>query len=77
MMIHRARSAEAVVSALGKEGIQAVQYYLPVARNPVYRTRARFPVAEAIYRKAVYLPSSLNLTLSQVERICRIARSAP
>jgi perosamine synthetase len=77
MMIHRARSAEGVVAALKRDGIQAVQYYRPVAANPVYRTRERYPVADEVYRKAVYLPSSLNLTLPEVERICRSVRNAP
>ena len=76
MMIHRAASAPAVVAALKAQGIQAVQYYQPIAWNPPYRTRSRLPAAEAVFAQAVYLPSSLTLTLPEIQRICRIAKSA-
>jgi perosamine synthetase len=76
MMVHRAASAPAVAAALKAEGIQAVQYYQPVSWNPPYRTRARFPAAEAVFAKAVYLPSSLTLTLPEIRRICRIVKNA-
>lgn len=75
IIIHRSNKAKAIISALAGEGIEAVQYYRPVASNPVYATKEKYPVADAIYRTVVYLPSFLSLTRKDVKRICRIIKN--
>ena len=41
MVIHRTRDAAHVAGVLRDQGVQAVQYYRPIHRNPPFRTEAR------------------------------------
>lgn len=74
MVLYRSNylAANKIIDILGKEGIQAAQYYRPINHNPPYADKVNYPTAEFSYQEIVYLPSSLNLTLEQIDRICHI-----
>jgi len=76
MVIHKSKKASAVIDSLKAEGIQATKYYRAIHENPVYATYEPFPVAERMAQELVYLPSSLNLEESTVDKICEIIKKA-
>ena len=76
MVIHKSKNASSVIDCLKAEGIQATKYHRAIHENPVYSTCEPFPVAERMAQELVYLPSSLNLEESMVEKICEIIKKA-
>lgn len=74
MVIYRTNNADKIIEALSKEKIQAVKYYRSIPSNPSFGEQNNFPNAEYIHDHFLYLPSSLNLTKSDIKRICRIIK---
>lgn len=72
MAIHRTKNANKVIFDLKQENIEAVKYYRPVNHNPPYFDKITYPEAEKVYEECVYLPSSLNLTKNDVNRISHV-----
>lgn len=72
MVIYNSDRADKVIAALAAEQIQAVKYYRPINHNPPYKTSDIYSTAEFLYQEMVYLPSSLNLSIEQIDRICKI-----
>jgi dTDP-4-amino-4,6-dideoxygalactose transaminase len=71
MVIYKTRRAKEIIERLRKDNVQAVQYYRPIATNPVYKSRTKFPIAEKVFAHYVYLPSSLGLKSSEIRKICK------
>jgi perosamine synthetase len=72
MVLYKTKFAEKIINALKQEKIQAVQYYRPVNHNPTFSDNNTYLCAEEIYETVLYLPSSLSLTIEQIDRICKI-----
>ena len=72
------RSSRGLLGRLGDAGIQARPLWQPMHRSPSLRGEAAFaaPVADAIYRDALSLPSSVGLTPSEIERVVAAVRAA-
>jgi perosamine synthetase len=65
--------AEEAVRQLGAKGIDARPFFWPMHEQPVFTKTGmfkneRYPVAERIARRGLYLPSGLALTNNQIER---------
>jgi perosamine synthetase len=61
------------------EGIDTRPFFLGMHEQPVFYKRGmfvgeRYPVAERIARRGLYLPSGLTLTEAQIESVCRAVR---
>ena len=71
-------SRDALREKLARRGIETRSFFIPIHLQPIYRRRFRreFPVSEELCRKGMYLPSSSNLTLSQIESIASEIRNA-
>ncbi len=62
---------------LKKNGIDTRSFFLPMHQQPLYaknderfpNTNGRFPIAEELWEKGLYLPSSSHLTEQQIKRI--------
>jgi len=55
---------------LAREGIETRTFFIPIHLQPIYYRQHRgaaYPVAEALCRKGMYLPSGATLTESQVD----------
>src|SRR3990167_8295647 len=63
-----------VKEQLKLNNIGSEQYYKPIHWNPPYKTEDSFPIAEKMYERLLYLPSSLTLNKSDVDRICSIIK---
>ena len=72
MVIYRSHLANEIIDALAKEDIQATKYYRPINHNPPYETKHLFSVAEFVYKDTIYLPSSLGLRETEIDKICDI-----
>ncbi len=70
MALYRTANAGKVIEKLKENNIQAVQYYRPLNHNPIYASDKTYPVADAVYKEVVYLPSSLNLSNEEIYFIC-------
>jgi perosamine synthetase len=71
--------ATELAARLRKEGVDTRPYFLGMHEQPVFRQRnlfsgERYPVAERIARRGLYLPSGLTLTEAQLERVCAAVR---
>ncbi|MGH9256403.1 MAG: DegT/DnrJ/EryC1/StrS family aminotransferase [Vicinamibacterales bacterium] len=55
---------------LRRAGIGTRPSYPPLHAEPAFQTAGSFPVAEAISRRMLWLPSSLRLGRAEVVRIC-------
>jgi perosamine synthetase len=61
-------------SALARAGIETRTFFIPIHLQPVYEhlfRKEKFPVAEALCRKGMYLPSGPNLKLQDIDRVAR------
>lgn len=70
-------SAAQVREKLGKKEIDTRSFFLPMHRQPLYAkkderfpdTNGVFPIAEELWKKGVYLPSSSHLAEQEIKRI--------
>jgi perosamine synthetase len=67
-------SRDALMAGLLERGVDTRTLFIPVNRQPVFRRMGlfqgqRFPVAEGLARKGLYLPSGLALTESQMAKV--------
>ena len=73
-------SRDELRSHLAARGIETRTFFIPIHLQPIYRDRYRgqsFPMAEALCRKGLYLPSGPGLSMASIEYIAReIARVA-
>lgn len=60
---------------LKREGIGTRTMYPPIHRQKAYDLAGEHPVSEAIGREGLWLPSMIQLTDGQIERICAAVRS--
>jgi perosamine synthetase len=66
---------------LAARGVETRPFFLGMHEQPVLRDRGLFagevyPVAERIARQGLYLPTSLGLEDSQIDRVCQAVREA-
>jgi perosamine synthetase len=65
---------------LAARGIETRTFFIPIHLQPIYRDRYQgqsYPIAEALCRKGLYLPSGPGLSMGSIEFIAReIARVA-
>ncbi len=56
---------------LAKRGVETRTFFIPIHLQPIYFRRydERFPVAEELCRKGMYLPSSSTLTKEEIEYV--------
>ena len=65
---------------LAKRGVETRTFFIPIHLQPIYFRRydERFPVAEELCRRGMYLPSSSTLTKEEIEYVVEsIATCAP
>jgi perosamine synthetase len=63
---------DALRAFLAARGIETRSFFIPIHLQPIYAARARgerFPVAEDLCRKGLYLPSSPAMTPADRERV--------
>jgi perosamine synthetase len=64
---------------LARAGIETRSHFVPIHLQPIHRDRfrgQRYPVAESLCRKGMYLPSGPKLTEDEIDYVCRsIARA--
>ena len=70
-----ATDRDAVIAALGADGIASKAYLPCIHLLPPYRERfgftgGEFPVAERVAERSLALPFFTSMTESQVERVC-------
>lgn len=76
MVIYKTDKIEQIIEALNLENIQAVQYYRPIPDNPPFQNQKcnDYSNAKYVYDHYLYLPSSLTLKKSDINRICKIIK---
>jgi perosamine synthetase len=55
---------------LAGHGIETRRFYLPVHSQPCYRAAGDYPATQEISARGLWLPSSINLSRSDVEHVC-------
>jgi len=73
---HPSSSAAGLAARLRDEGIETRPFFYPLPTLPPYRTQERYPVAEALARRGLCVPSSPRLTGADVERVADVIRRA-
>jgi perosamine synthetase len=73
--------AEEFARRLESRGVETRPFFLGMHEQPVLRERGlfmdeRYPVAERIARRGLYLPSSLGIEESHIDRICQAVRES-
>ena len=72
------RSRNQLRGILADNGIETRSFFIPMHLQPVYYRQfkgKRFPVAEMLCRDGFYLPSSVRLTRTDVERIALMVKA--
>lgn len=59
-----------LVKHLEKFKIIGRRFYKPLNEHPPFRTGEKFPISSKISSSGIYLPSSVDLTIPQVQYIC-------
>ncbi len=65
---------DGLMTFLAEHGIETRTFFLPMHRQPVYKTAEQFPVADDLGRRGLYLPSSSHLTDGEKETVVRFVR---
>ena len=73
--------AAAFAAALDARGVETRPFFLGMHEQPAFHARGlfrgeRYPVAERLARRGLYLPSGLALTDDQIDRVCAAVRDA-
>jgi len=73
--------ADELAQRLARDGVETRPFFVGMHEQPVFRSRGmfsgeRFPVAERIARRGLYLPSGLALSNEDLERAARAVREA-
>ena len=74
-------SRDELQAHLSRAGIDTRTFFCPMNQQPCLRNQTGFsdvacPVADELWKRGLYLPSSTNLTQELVGQICRAIRSA-
>jgi perosamine synthetase len=69
--------ADRLGNMLRNEGVETRPFFIGMHEQPVFQQRGlfkgeRYPIAERLARKGLYLPSGLTLTENQIDRVCNI-----
>lgn len=70
---------DALRATLAKNGIETRTFFVPIHFQPPYYEQYRqelFPVAEALCRDGLYLPSASTLTKKEITTVCSVLHSA-
>ncbi len=56
---------------MAKRGIETRTFFIPIHLQPIYFRRydEKFPVAEELCRRGMYLPSASTLTKEEIEYV--------
>ena len=73
--------ADELARRLGQEGVDTRPFFLGMHEQPVLLERGlfyqeRYPVAERLARRGLYLPSGLTITEAQMDAVCSAVRKA-
>ena len=71
------RGRDGVMSAMKEKGVETRAFFCPMHRQPVFQgsdprfpdVSGEYPVSDDLWKRGLYLPSGLGLTLSQVEEV--------
>lgn len=66
---HFPHPRDAVIARLADAGVETRPFFYPIHTFPWYHPEATFPVAEALSRTGINLPSSANLTEREVQTV--------
>jgi perosamine synthetase len=64
---------------LARRGIETRTFFIPIHLQPIYYESfkgQRYPVAEELCRRGLYLPSGATLTSAEIDYICDMVREA-
>ena len=61
---------EKLIDYLKNKGVGTRRFFYPINRQPCYNIKGNFPNTEYAYNHGLSLPSSVNLTESQIDEIC-------
>ena len=72
--------AEEFARRLAEAGVQTRPFFWPMHEQPVFERlglfrQERYPVAEWLARRGLYLPSGIAITESQIDRVCDAVRA--
>jgi perosamine synthetase len=62
-------SRDDLIKRLGENEISTRPFFPPLHLQPIYATGQNLPIAEMLSRKGISLPSSINLTQDNLERV--------
>ncbi len=65
---------DALRDGLRAHGVDSRPFFVPLHDQPPYRTDAPFPVASALARTGINLPSGTGLTADEIATVCRALR---
>ncbi|MBI3456097.1 MAG: DegT/DnrJ/EryC1/StrS family aminotransferase [Candidatus Rokubacteria bacterium] len=68
------RDRDAVREGLRARGVDSRPFFVPLHELPPYRSDAPFPVATALSRTGINLPSGTGLTPEEIATVCRALR---
>jgi len=63
-----------VIAGLRERGVDSRPFFVPLHELPPYRDEGPYPVAEALGRTGINLPSGNRLTPEAIETVCRALR---
>jgi perosamine synthetase len=70
----RVQQREKFCAFLKEQGVGTRMMYPPISQQRAYGVAGSFPVSEEIGRSGVWLPSMIQLTDEQIDRICALIR---
>ena len=71
---------DTLMEELVKRGVETRRFFVPMHDQPVFRKMGlyeeeRYPVADKLAERGLYLPSSSGLTLEEIESVCNAVRT--
>lgn len=74
ILLRDEETRDGLMRFLEEKGIETRTFFLPMNRQPIYKTSEPFPVADDLGRRGMYLPSSSHLTDQDKDTVIRLVR---
>ncbi len=68
------KTRDGLMQFLEAREVETRTFFLPMNRQPIYKTSERFPVADDLGRRGLYLPSSSHLTEAEKDTVIECVR---
>lgn len=74
ILLKKPGTRDKLIDFLSKRGIESRAFFIPMHKQPMYKTREKMPVSEYLGDNGLYLPSSSHLSKKDKDRVIGVIK---